>query len=100
MSKESKFKFYIIYVRVVKVVKTLELSNEFDNVPLLLEDCRFMLSSHCLLGAVWFVVRTLYGTTCLSTNVSCAWKTLKGPYGLWTRWSSTSEGRSAAHPAR
>lgn len=54
-------------------------------------------SSHCLFGGVWFVVRTQCGTTCLFTNVSCVWRTLKGPYGQWTRWSSTRGDRRGAH---
>lgn len=51
---------------------------------------------------IWrcFVVRTLCATTCLFTNVSCAWRTLRGPYGPWTRWSSTRGGPSGALRAR
>lgn len=51
---------------------------------------------------IWrcFVVRTLCATTSLFTNVSCAWRTLRGPCGLWTRWSSTRGGLSGALRAR
>lgn len=55
---------------------------------------------HCLSGGIWSVVRTQCGTTCLYTNVSCAWRTLKGPCGQWTRWNSTREGRSGVRRAR
>lgn len=35
------------------------------------------------------------GTTYLFTNVSCVWKTLRGPYGLWTKLSFTNVAHSA-----
>lgn len=54
---------------------------------------------HILLGAIWFVVRMQCATTCLCTNVSCAWRMLRGPSGRWTRWSSTRGAPSDAHRA-
>jgi len=51
-------------------------------------------------GCVWFVVRTQFATTCPSTNVSCAWRTWKGPCGPSTRWNSTKGGHSGAPRGR
>lgn len=62
-----------------------------------------MIADSCQLALfIWrcFVVRTQCATTSLCTNVSCAWRTLRGPYGPWTRWSSTRGGLNGALRAR